>query len=99
MTKALVLVTGAGTGIGAATAHAFAAAGHPLLLVARRREKLEALGIADAAIARSMRPGKRRSTEIPMQTNAFAVLNGSVRCNSWISGGRSKWQLTQSAHG
>jgi NADP-dependent 3-hydroxy acid dehydrogenase YdfG len=48
VTKPLVMVTGAGSGIGAATARTFAAAGHPLLLVARRRERLEALGIADA---------------------------------------------------
>ena len=48
MTKPLVMVTGAGSGIGAATARAFAAAGHPLLLMARRRERLEALGIASA---------------------------------------------------
>jgi NADP-dependent 3-hydroxy acid dehydrogenase YdfG len=48
MTKALVVVTGAGSGIGAATARAFAAAGYPLLLLARRRERLEALGITGA---------------------------------------------------
>jgi NADP-dependent 3-hydroxy acid dehydrogenase YdfG len=48
VTKPLVMVTGAGSGIGAATARAFAAAGHPLLLIARRRERLEALGIAGA---------------------------------------------------
>lgn len=48
MTKALVVLTGAGSGIGAATARAFAAAGYPLLLLARRRERLEALGITGA---------------------------------------------------
>lgn len=48
MTKALIVITGAGSGIGAATASAFAAAGHPLLLLARRRERLEALGLAPA---------------------------------------------------
>jgi NADP-dependent 3-hydroxy acid dehydrogenase YdfG len=48
MSKPLVMITGAGAGIGAATARAFAEAGYPLLLIARRREKLEALGLADA---------------------------------------------------
>ena len=47
MTKPLVMVTGAGSGIGAATARAFAAAGHPVLLIARRRDRLEALGLSN----------------------------------------------------
>lgn len=40
----LVIITGASSGIGAATARAFASAGHPLLLLARRLEPMEALG-------------------------------------------------------
>ena len=48
MTNALVVVTGAGSGIGAAAARAFAAADHPLLLLARRRDRLEVLGIPGA---------------------------------------------------
>jgi len=39
----LVVITGASSGIGAAIAKRFSEAGHPLLLVARRVEKLEAL--------------------------------------------------------
>jgi NADP-dependent 3-hydroxy acid dehydrogenase YdfG len=42
------MITGAGSGIGAATARAFSGAGHPVLLVGRRPEKLEALGLPDA---------------------------------------------------
>ena len=41
--KPLVVITGASSGIGAATARAFAAAGHPLLLIARRLEPMQAL--------------------------------------------------------
>ena len=43
MTKELIVITGASSGIGAATARAFAALGHPLLLLARRVERLEEL--------------------------------------------------------
>jgi NAD(P)-dependent dehydrogenase (short-subunit alcohol dehydrogenase family) len=44
MTRA-ALITGAGTGIGAATARALADEGYRLALVGRRREKLEELGL------------------------------------------------------
>ncbi|MHC4939862.1 MAG: SDR family NAD(P)-dependent oxidoreductase, partial [Planctomycetota bacterium] len=38
-----VVITGASAGLGADFARLFAAGGHPLVLVARRRERLEAL--------------------------------------------------------
>lgn len=41
--KKLVVITGASSGIGAATARLFSEKGHPLLLIARRIEKLKAL--------------------------------------------------------
>lgn len=43
--KPLVVITGASSGIGAAIAQRFSEAGHPLLLVARRVEKIEALDL------------------------------------------------------
>ncbi|PWA08998.1 SDR family oxidoreductase [Flavobacterium laiguense] len=45
--KSLVIITGASSGIGAATAKLFSSQGHPLLLLARRIEKIEALGLPD----------------------------------------------------
>jgi NADP-dependent 3-hydroxy acid dehydrogenase YdfG len=46
--KRLVAVTGASSGIGEATARAFSAAGHPVLLMARRIERLEAMRLPDS---------------------------------------------------
>ncbi|MES0810785.1 SDR family oxidoreductase [Roseibium sp. SCPC15] len=45
--KPLIVVTGASSGIGAAMAKRFSAEGHPLLLLARRVEMLEALELPD----------------------------------------------------
>ena len=50
MAKPLVVITGASSGIGEATARAFSRAGHPLLLLARRVERMEALGLPDTMV-------------------------------------------------
>lgn len=44
----LIVITGASSGIGAATARAFSAAGHPLLLLARRLEPMLELSLPNA---------------------------------------------------
>jgi NADP-dependent 3-hydroxy acid dehydrogenase YdfG len=43
--KTLVVITGASSGIGEATARLFSEHGHPLLLLARRVEKMEAMNL------------------------------------------------------
>ncbi len=45
MGKPLVAITGASSGIGAGVARVFSEAGYPLLLTARRVERMEALGL------------------------------------------------------
>lgn len=50
--KPLVAITGASSGIGEATAKAFSAAGHPVLMMARRIERMEALGLPNSMSAK-----------------------------------------------
>lgn len=45
MSKPLIIITGASSGIGEATARLLSAAGHPLLLLARRVDRLQALAL------------------------------------------------------
>ena len=52
MDKPLVAITGASSGIGEAAARTFSAAGYPVLLMARRLERMEALGLPDSVCRR-----------------------------------------------
>jgi len=47
MSKPLIIITGASSGIGAATARVFSGLGYPMLLLARRVDRIEALGLPD----------------------------------------------------
>lgn len=49
--KPLVAITGASSGIGAAIAQHFSQAGHPVLLMGRRKDRLEALNLEKAIVA------------------------------------------------
>jgi len=53
MDKPLVVITGASSGIGAATAELFSKHGYPLLLVARRLDRLEQLNLPNAICAKT----------------------------------------------
>ncbi len=50
--KSLVVITGASSGIGEELARTFSSLGHPLLLVARRVERLEALQLPETICAK-----------------------------------------------
>jgi NADP-dependent 3-hydroxy acid dehydrogenase YdfG len=53
VSKPLVVITGASSGIGEITAKTFSGAGYPLLLLARRLDRLESLGLPHALCRRA----------------------------------------------
>jgi short-subunit dehydrogenase len=73
-----VLITGASTGIGATYAERFAARGHALVLVARNRERLEALAArlpsAEVLVADLTRPEERARVEARLREDASIEL-------------------------
>lgn len=88
--KELIVITGASSGIGEATAKAFSNAGHPLLLIARRVEKLEVLNLPNSICAKvdvtdfdALRVAIKNAEEVYGKTaclvnNAGAMLLGSI---------------------
>lgn len=97
--KPLVVITGASSGFGAAAARLLSAAGHPLLLLARRLERLEALALP-SAICREVDVTDRTTFESAVReaeaihgpvdcliNNAGAMLLGKIDTQD-----RSEWQ-------
>ncbi|WP_424216532.1 SDR family oxidoreductase (plasmid) [Streptomyces sp. BI20] len=90
MSKPLVVVTGAGSGIGAETARVLSGRGHPLLLLGRREDRLTALDLPDAlcravdvtdrdAFTAAVRAGEDRFGPVDcLVNNAGAMLLGRV---------------------
>ena len=48
--KPLVAITGASSGIGAATARTFSKAGHPVLMMARRTQRMLEMNLPNAVV-------------------------------------------------
>jgi 7-alpha-hydroxysteroid dehydrogenase len=67
----IAIITGAGRGIGAATARAFADAGADVVLAARTREQLE-------AVAADVRAAGRRAVVVPTDVNDNDAVQGLV---------------------
>lgn len=77
VTKSLVVITGASSGIGAAMAKSFSAAGHPLLLLARRVEAMQALELPNSlSISVDVTDGAAIKTAITQAESQF----GPVGC-------------------
>ncbi len=75
--KKLVAITGASSGIGAATARLFSENGYPLLLMARRVDRMEALNLPDCiCVQTDVTNLKSIQSAIEQGTNAF----GKVDC-------------------
>jgi len=68
--KSLVVITGASSGIGEALARQMSAQGHPLLLLARRVERLEALDLPNCICAK---------VDVTDQASFQAAIDNAVR--------------------
>lgn len=88
--KPLIVITGASSGIGLATAQLFSSLGHPLLLLARRLDKMQALNLPDclalsvdvtdrAALAAAVQQGEARfGPADAIVNNAGVMLLGEI---------------------
>lgn len=76
-TKPLIAVTGASSGIGASIARHFSEAGHPVLVMGRRKDRLDALNL-DNAIVAVVDVNDRAQTEAAIR--AAEAKHGPVDC-------------------
>lgn len=73
--KKLVAITGASSGIGAATAQAFSRAGHPVLMMARRLERMQEMGLDNVVVCKV---DVRKREEIKAAVAEAEALHGPV---------------------
>lgn len=99
MKKSLVVITGASSGIGAAMARAFSAAGHPLLLLARRIEQLEALDLpntlcrnADVCDAAAIRAAVEEGEALYGPVDGFVNNAGCMLLGEMANQHPQEWQ-------
>src|SRR5262245_34022262 len=83
MSETVVVITGASAGIGAATAELLAGKGHPLVLVARRRELLEQVSTRCAGRARIAVADVTRREEVRRVVEETVAALG--RIDVWIN--------------
>ncbi|ACA84895.1 SDR family oxidoreductase [Shewanella woodyi] len=77
--KELIVITGASSGIGAAMAKAFSAKGHPLLLLARRVEPMQALALENTlCISVDVTDGEAIKDAIAMAVEQFGPVGGLI---------------------
>lgn len=77
--KELIVITGASSGIGAAMAKAFSAKGHPLLLLARRVEPMQALALENClCISVDVTNGEAIKSAIAVAVEKFGPVGGLI---------------------
>jgi len=77
--KQLIVITGASSGIGAAMAKAFSAKGHPLLLLARRIEPMQALKLENSlCISVDVTDGEAIKAAIATAVEKFGPVGGLI---------------------
>lgn len=77
--KELIVITGASSGIGAAMAKAFSAKGHPLLLLARRVEPMQALKLENSlCISVDVTDGEAIKAAIATAVETYGPVGGLI---------------------
>ena len=77
--KELIVITGASSGIGAAMAKAFSAKGHPLLLLARRVEPMQALKLENSlCISVDVTDGEAIKAAIATAVETYGPVGGVI---------------------
>lgn len=99
MTKPLIVITGASSGIGAAIAQNFAQAGHSLLLLARELEPMQALNIensicksVDVTNAQALKQAIKEAEELYGKTECIVNCAGLMLLGDIENQEKSEWQ-------